>query len=166
MTLYAVTQLSWSSICIRRTSCFCTDCFRDGIFNPVMMVGRQFFLPEATIMPTQTYNRVMHKQQCDVQTTEWCTNNRVMYKQQSDAQTTEWCINNRVMYKQQSDVQTTDWCTNNRVMYKQQSDVQTTEWCTNNRVMYKQQSDAQTGWPNKNVTHTFINKKNNYQAIS
>jgi hypothetical protein len=108
MTLYAVIQLSWSSICIRRTSCFCTDCFRDsvvcaslcclyitllfvhhsvvcaslcclcitllfvhhsGIFNPVMMVGRQFFLPEATIMPTQTYNRVMYKQQSDVQTT-------------------------------------------------------------------------------------------------
>jgi hypothetical protein len=41
-------------------------------------------------MPTQTYNRVMHKQQSDVQTTEWCTNNRVMYKQQSDVQTTEW----------------------------------------------------------------------------
>jgi hypothetical protein len=70
------------------------------------------------------------------------------------------------MYKQQSDAQTTEWCTNNRVMYKQQSDVQTTEWCTNNRVMYKQQSDVQTGWPNKNVTHTLINKKNNYQAIS
>ena len=35
MTLYAVIQLSKSSIYIKKTSSSCIDHFRDGVYNPV-----------------------------------------------------------------------------------------------------------------------------------
>lgn len=47
MTLHAVIPLSRSSICIRRTSCFCTDCFSDGAFNPVCDGWQTVFLPRS-----------------------------------------------------------------------------------------------------------------------
>jgi len=35
MNMHAVIPMSRSSICIWRTSCFCTDCYSDGVFNAV-----------------------------------------------------------------------------------------------------------------------------------